>query len=195
MRYPISYIIFIWVPRWCSGNVDITDWMLRLFGVLSSITVNVKTVQMLFNVVWSFPLTVWTTVMRLCAELITHHIKIPKPNWNSGKFLREGYIPMKDSSASPYFFYIIFMIMLQRVVTQKSPSRRPSFQRHFDRSYCSLQRRPKGLRVFCFNYLSIYLSNIANSTSFRTVSSPTLESKPKSMSPPARSTESTRPPQ
>jgi hypothetical protein len=38
-------------------------------------------------------------VMRLCAELITHHIK---PIWNSGKFLREGHIHTKDSSAS-YF--------------------------------------------------------------------------------------------
>ncbi len=69
-------------PRWYSGNVDITDRMLRLFGVLSSILVNVKTVQMLFNVVWSFLLTVWTT-LRLCAELITRHIK--------------------DFSASPFF--------------------------------------------------------------------------------------------
>jgi hypothetical protein len=37
------------------------------------VPVNVKTVQMLFNVVWSFLLTVWTTAMRFCAELITRH--------------------------------------------------------------------------------------------------------------------------
>ncbi len=72
---------------WCSGNVNITDWMYGLFGVLSSIPVNVKTVQMLFNVVWIFLFTVWMTIMRLSAELITRHTI-----WNSGKFLREGYM-------------------------------------------------------------------------------------------------------
>ncbi len=63
------------VPRWCNGNVNITDWMYGLFGVPSSIPLNLKTVQMLFNVVWCFLLTVWTTVMRLCAELIPRHTK------------------------------------------------------------------------------------------------------------------------
>jgi hypothetical protein len=92
-----------WEPRWYSGNVDITSWILRLSESSGSILVDVKTVQMLFNVVWSFLLTVWMTVMRLCAELITSHINL-KPIRNSGKFLREGNIHTTDSCASPFFF-------------------------------------------------------------------------------------------
>jgi hypothetical protein len=87
--------------RWHSGNVDISNWILRLSESSGSILVDVKTVQMLFNVVWSFLLTVWMTVMRLCAELITSHINL-KPIWNSEKFLREGNIHTTDSCASPW---------------------------------------------------------------------------------------------
>jgi hypothetical protein len=72
------WLIHGWEPRWYSGNVDITDWMLRLFGVLNS----------MFNVVWSFLLTVWTTV-RLCAEFDHSPHQNSKPIWISGLFLRK----------------------------------------------------------------------------------------------------------
>jgi hypothetical protein len=83
------------VPRWYSGNVNITDWMYELFGVLSSIPVNVKTVQMLFSVEWSFLLTVWMTVMRLCAELITRHTKIPSPSITRGSYFEKVISPWR----------------------------------------------------------------------------------------------------
>jgi hypothetical protein len=60
--------------------------------------------------------------------------------WNSSKrFMRYAIV------------HIILMIILQRVVTQRAPTRRPSCWRHFDRSDCRLRRRPKVLR---FYYLS-----------------------------------------
>jgi hypothetical protein len=90
-----------WVPRWCSGNVDITDWMYGLFWVLSSIPVNVKTVQMLFNVVWSFLLTVWQSWgCALNWSLATQ--KIPNPSEARGSFFEKDYIHTEDSSTSPF---------------------------------------------------------------------------------------------
>jgi hypothetical protein len=56
--------------------------------------------RLLFNVVWNFLLTVWTTV-RLCAELITRHTK-------SQTHLKLGEVSSRrsypQSSASPFFF-------------------------------------------------------------------------------------------
>ncbi len=98
----------LWVPRWCSGNVNITDWMYGLFGVLSSIPVNVKTVQMLFNVVWSFLFTVWMTIMRLCAELITRHIKIPNPSETRGSFFEKAISPWRILVPLHYFYLFLF---------------------------------------------------------------------------------------
>jgi hypothetical protein len=48
-----------------------------------------KLYKWLFNVVWSFLLTVWTTAVRLCAELITRHIKIPNPFEIRGSFFEK----------------------------------------------------------------------------------------------------------
>jgi hypothetical protein len=91
-----------------------------LFGMDSldspprSIPVNVKTVQMLFNVVWSF-LTVWTTVMRFCAELITRHTKTSKPS--------QTHIHMKDSSMSTIrkksLLFEVSIIWCKTVITKK----------------------------------------------------------------------------
>jgi hypothetical protein len=68
----LECIMLRWGTLVVSGNDEITDWMYGLLGSSSSIPVNVKTVQMLFNDVWRFLPTVWTTVVRFCAELIDH---------------------------------------------------------------------------------------------------------------------------
>jgi hypothetical protein len=76
--------------------------MYGLFGVSSSIPVNVKNC---------------TNVVQRCVKFSSHCLddyevvrwadhsphQNPKLIWDSGKFLREGHIPMKDSSASPFF--------------------------------------------------------------------------------------------
>ncbi len=69
--------------------------MQRLSGSSSSIPVTVKNVQMLFNVVWSFLLAVWSTVVRLCAELITRHIEIPNPFETRGSFFEKVISPWR----------------------------------------------------------------------------------------------------
>jgi hypothetical protein len=79
---------FIWVPRWYSGNVDITDWMYRLLGSWVQSQLMSKPYCCALN--WS---------------LATSNLK---PIWNSGRFLREGHIHMKDSSASIFLSIIIF---------------------------------------------------------------------------------------
>ncbi len=103
----IKKTILFWEPRWYSGNVDITDWMLRLFGVPSSILLNVKTVQMLFNIVWSFLLTVWTTV-RLCAELITRHTK-SQTHLKLGEVSSRRSYPPHEGFLVPLHFFLFWV--------------------------------------------------------------------------------------
>jgi hypothetical protein len=73
-------------PRWYSGNIDITDWMLRL-------KFDPTQCQNCTNVVWSFLLTVWMTV-RLCAELITLHTKSQTHRGSSSRrsYPHEGFL-------------------------------------------------------------------------------------------------------
>ncbi len=78
------------------------------------IPVNVKTVQMLFNVVWSFLLTVWTTAMRLCAELITRRShRIPNPSETRGSLFekvistRRILVPLNFFKAAKFSYFIM----------------------------------------------------------------------------------------
>jgi hypothetical protein len=49
----------------------------------------------MFERLWGCALSWWLAISNL------------KPIWNSGKLLREGHIPMKDSSASPFFMLLL----------------------------------------------------------------------------------------
>jgi hypothetical protein len=85
--------------------------MLRLFGVPSSILLNVKTVQMFDTNVWIEQLceVFFSLFERLWGCALSWSLTTPnlKPIGNSGKFLREGHIHTKDSVILvPLHFFI-----------------------------------------------------------------------------------------